>query len=187
MDLRQRSLIDRRLDHRLWYRSLRWQGVPYQHQAASRWGCDCVGLPVAIAKEMGYDFSKYDVDCRPRNAIDDILLDCVKSMSVEQESYRTGSLLLFTIGRHIQHLAIWGKGRNGQSQIVHADRTNGKVVLIDYPRNLEERLEGIYVPDWSKATRCSFVRERDPEKRRPGGYAPPALHESTKELQLAIR
>lgn len=35
-------------------RARQWLGVPYQHRGTTRQGCDCTGLLIGIAQELGY-------------------------------------------------------------------------------------------------------------------------------------
>jgi hypothetical protein len=146
-----RAVGDEMIDELFWQTALTWQGVPYQHQQATKWGCDCVGLLLGVAKQIGYDFSQYDIPHRPLTAINDSLKDQIKQIGIKHEDYDNlpnSSLLLFKIDQYIQHLAIYYRG-----QILHTNRrTENGVVLIDYPQYLHDRLRGVYLIDWSRAS-----------------------------------
>jgi cell wall-associated NlpC family hydrolase len=143
MDSSTRTVKDKELDLIFWSKAVEWIDTPFVHQQATPWGCDCVGLVVGIAKEMGYDLSNFDMPHRPLNAISDILLQQVKLTTIRCEDSMTGCLLLFKIGRYVQHLAIYNDG-----YIIHTDRTMQMVKMINYPDELRSRLAGIYALDW---------------------------------------
>jgi cell wall-associated NlpC family hydrolase len=143
MDSSTRTVKDKELDLIFWSKAVEWIDTPFVHQQATPWGCDCVGLVVGIAKEMGYDLSSFDIPHRPLNAISDLLLQQVEPIAIRCEDYMTGCLLLFKVGRYVQHLAIYSDG-----YIIHTDRTMQMVKMINYPDELRSRLAGIYVLDW---------------------------------------
>ena len=147
MDTSQRSLEHRKIDCKFWNNAFSWIGVPFVHQQATRWGCDCVGLPLGAMLEIGYNAFEFDDQTRPINAISNVLQERVALMADEVNQLQTGALLLFEIGGYVQHLAIYGRDHR---QIIHTDRSIGKVSLIDYPVSLHRRLAGIYMPDWDR-------------------------------------
>jgi cell wall-associated NlpC family hydrolase len=148
MDTSGRKIEDQVLDLEFWKKAVDWIDTPFVHQQATRWGCDCVGLVVGIAKEMGYDLGVFDIKERPVNAVANILQEQVELATVKVDDYLPGSLLLFRVGRFVQHLAIFNEGR-----IIHTDRTMQSVKMIDYLEELKSRLVGIYVIDWHRIPR----------------------------------
>lgn len=145
MGAMQRTVEDRALDLKLWETATTWFDTPFVHQQATVWGCDCVGLLVGVLAEMGFDASGSDVRSRPISAISNLLKDQVEQLAVKVDSYEPSCILLFRVGRYIQHLALYNDGR-----IIHTDRTMEMVKHIDYYAELESRLAGIYLLDWGK-------------------------------------
>lgn len=150
MGAMQRTVEDRLLNLELWETATTWFDTPFIHQQATVWGCDCVGLLVGVLKQMGYDASGADVKSRPLSAISDLLKDQVEQLAIKTEYYEPGCILLFRVGRYIQHLAIYNDGK-----IIHTDRTMEAVRHIDYHAELESRLAGIYLLDWGKIPRIT--------------------------------
>jgi cell wall-associated NlpC family hydrolase len=124
-----------------------WLGTPHVPQQKSRFGCDCVGVLLGAAYEMGYDFDEFDYPARPLNANSNILAEMVERSCDRIEEKIPGSILLFTVGRYVQHLAIYVEN----NRIIHTDRTVMKVVEIDYPASWDTRLYGIFRLKWDKA------------------------------------
>lgn len=124
-----------------------WIGVPHVPQQKSRYGCDCVGIVLGATHEMGYDFDKFDYPARPLNANSNILAEMIEQSCDRVQDKSPGCLLLFTVGRYVQHLAIYVS----ENHIIHTDRIVQQVVKIDYPEAWTTRLYGIFRLKWDLA------------------------------------
>jgi cell wall-associated NlpC family hydrolase len=143
VDTDERRLID----EAFCLQAKNWESVIHVAQQSSRFGCDCIGLIMGAAKELHYDLSQWDVVDRPLNARDNLLLKQVEQICdrVTGEP-EPGNLLTFTVGKWVQHCSIYA----GDDQIIHTDRSVGRVVIINYPERLKQQLHGVYAIDWGK-------------------------------------
>jgi cell wall-associated NlpC family hydrolase len=105
-------------------------GIPYHHQGSSRFGCDCIGLPLLASRELGYDYSQLDRPDRLPDANDTVLLDTVASLCMETSEPEIGALILIQIPEwsYYRHCGI----RIGEEIFIHADRDAGKVCLVPF-------------------------------------------------------
>jgi Cell wall-associated hydrolases (invasion-associated proteins) len=102
-------------------------------------GLDCAGLLLVVAHDLGltdWDCVNYSrqVDC-------DFLRECVERFCDRVEGeMQAGDVLLLSIHRHPQHLALYA----GEGMIIHAHESAGRVVLHRFDRFWERRLEAVY-------------------------------------------
>lgn len=107
--------------------ALDWLGVPYAHQQSTRWGCDCIGLVIGIAKELElvpptFQLEPYSREPDPAKLLAG-LEDYLTPIPLDQK--QTGDILLFKIRRHPRHLAIYNP-----PDIIHAlDALDGEGVV----------------------------------------------------------
>jgi cell wall-associated NlpC family hydrolase len=126
-----------------------WEGTKYVEQQSSRHGCDCVGLLVGAAAELGYDFTEFDNPNRKRNAVTEDLTARLSLCCTEINQIAPGRILTFKIGDFVQHCAV----QCLDGQIIHAIRQRLLVCKTNPPQNLMNRLDKIYQPNWAKAKR----------------------------------
>jgi cell wall-associated NlpC family hydrolase len=109
-----------------------WCGAPFQWGAAVRAGCDCCGLILGVARELGlttYKSPRYGRYFDTRDLLHGLSQVCRRTELFVQPPdalpfwLKEGDVLLFTIKRRPQHPAIYaGKGR-----MIHADYHHGVV------------------------------------------------------------
>lgn len=118
-----------------------WIGTPFHHAcAAKQIACDCIGLVVGAAKEVGLterqlpDYASY-LD-RERQL--SIILE--EGIRVPEGEWQPGDVLWLRIRHHPQHFAIL----TGEGTFLHAYQSLNKVVetpLIDW---WKERIMGVF-------------------------------------------
>ena len=116
----------------------RWLNTPYKHQGRSRQGCDCVGLPLALARELGIeveDFRGYG-----RLPVSAMLVEKCRQhcREIHRERYRPGDILLMTWGKdrtRPHHFAVVTRMADGSTGIIHSHSQVGRVVehVLDRP------------------------------------------------------
>ena len=129
-----------------------WLGTPFQWGAEAKdLGCDCVGLVLGVGRELGL------TDYRPRNygrqwdnqdlyaALNRIfdriyLCPAPGAQVMAPPALSAGDVLLFTVRRRPQHLAI----ATGPGMMIHADELTGHVVENSLTEHWWRRLWAIY-------------------------------------------
>jgi len=109
----------------------RWLNTPYKHQGRSRRGCDCVGLPLALARELGIeveDYRRYG-----RLPVSAMLVEKCRAYCTEipRHHFAPGDLVLMTWGKdrdHPHHFAIVTRMAGGETGIIHSHSRVGRVV-----------------------------------------------------------
>jgi len=105
----------------------KWIGTPFHHQG--RWrglGVDCAGLIVMPLYDLGVvDILKADNRTYQRKAGHKILLERLKLVADEipREEMELGDIMLFTIYKYPQHLAVKSYGNN----IIHVTEEYGVI------------------------------------------------------------
>ncbi len=113
--------------------------VPWQHQGRNKFGIDCVGLLVLVAKDIGLnplDITTYSQYYNPEVLISAFIKNgCRKVIKTKAES---GDMILINIGKapmHVGILSMKGEVRH----IIHAYRPAGKVREEEVYPMLEKR------------------------------------------------
>lgn len=101
-----------------------WKGTPFRHQGRQKSiGCDCIGLIVGVAHELGlstYDFRAYGR--LPRlNLLEEKLAEHL--LQINLSDVRPGDVLSMTWVRYASHVAIVT-----DAGIIHSYRQAGGVV-----------------------------------------------------------
>lgn len=101
-------------------------GTPFIHQGRVLGvGLDCAGVVVHIVKSLGLPYN--DIQGYPDRPFKGMLENTLNNepslIKVSKTEMRAGDILLFSIARHPQHLAIY----TGES-IIHAYSTAGKCI-----------------------------------------------------------
>jgi len=109
--------------------ALNWIGVPYQHRAMTKNGCDCTGLILGVLKTLGYlgnyKVREYPIDWNLHGMADDHIRDELLKVTNEisgSEKLLKGDILLFWFGRCVSHIGIY----IGDRQFVHSWRNAKK-------------------------------------------------------------
>ena len=108
-----------------------WLGVPYQHRGTTRGGCDCTGLLIGVARELGflknYQIRKYPVDWNLHSMADDYIAGELNRLTVEipKNQADTGDIIIMHFGRCISHCGILVDRE--KMLMVHSYRTSNKV------------------------------------------------------------
>lgn len=123
-----------------------WVGTPFMHQGRVKGkACDCVGLPVMVAKELGMQSRS-----KPSGELDDggnyslepegtVVLDAARRHLIEKpiKTLTPGDALVMRMPNRPCHMAIVGE-YNGRPTLIHAyNRVKEQVVehhLDDYWR-----------------------------------------------------
>ncbi len=108
-----------------------WLGTPWQHQARLKGvGCDCVGLVIGVARDLGVVDADFNVDGYKR--IPDgvtLMTQCHAHMTrIDAASIDVGDVLLMRFNGNPQHLAIVGDYAHGGLSIIHAYALSRAVV-----------------------------------------------------------
>jgi len=116
-----------------------WLGTRWQHQARLKGvACDCAGLVVGVARELGIKEVDFDVNGYQRIPNGNELKEhCRAHMApVPLENMQPGDVVLMRFAGEPQHLAIVADYVGGGLSIVHAYALSRKVV--------EARLDDIW-------------------------------------------
>lgn len=100
-----------------------WLGTPFQHQQRFKGlACDCAGLLIGVARELGLVAADFDVPAYPR--VPDglsLLRWCDEYMTrVDREQLQPGQVIAVVIDAEPQHLGIVGDYRHGGLSLIHA-------------------------------------------------------------------
>ncbi len=93
-------------------RTRAWLGVPYEHRGTTRGGCDCTGLLIGVARELGYlknyTLRKYPVDWNLHGMADDYITEQLGQFAIRIPNSRAsaGDILIFHFGRCLAHCGI---------------------------------------------------------------------------------
>lgn len=123
-------------------------GVPWQHQGRNKFGIDCVGLLVLVAKDLGLnplDITTYSQYYNPEVLIKAFIDNgCQKVIKTKAIS---GDIMIINIGKVPMHVGILSV-KNGVKHIIHSYRPAGRVrEEVIYPM-LEKRFRfGFIYPE----------------------------------------
>jgi len=110
-------------------KAIEWakQKVPYQHRGTTRGGCDCTGLLIGIARELGflktYKLRKYPPDWNLHAGAGNQVIDGLSKIGVEipNSQAKIGDVAVMVFGRCPAHC---GMIINNKLMIVHSLSTN---------------------------------------------------------------
>lgn len=122
-------------------RALDWIGVPYQHCAWSRFGCDCTGLLLGIAHELGLtDWvpTSYSRSVAKGQLRENLERFC--TVVQDGEPMEPGDVVLFEIRGVETHVAIW----IGDGTIVHSMNGTKSVARHGYAEKWQKRARAVY-------------------------------------------
>lgn len=126
-----------------------WIGTPFLHQATARGiGCDCRGLVVGVAQELGHradiatDYSRYPTGQRLVEVCD------LHMQRIGRDEIGPGDVVVVTFERDPQHVAIVGDYPGGGLSLIHSLARHGVV---------EHRLDTVWARRISHAFRIPGV------------------------------
>ena len=114
--------------------------TPYQHQGRKpNIGCDCIGLPILVAKDLGLgDFDYLEYGRNPDGTLLKKIEDVCQKIVISP-----GALLVFRISKEAQHCGILTDFPHGGQGLIHAWDIADKVVehrLADW----RKKIVGVY-------------------------------------------
>lgn len=124
----------------------KYEGVPWHHAARSRFGMDCVGLLVMVARDLGIahvDDTQYPI--RPRRGRLHASLHASGLVPVPADDARPGDVLSFLCPRLSvpYHVGIMAE-REGRETLIHSMRHPGKVAEVSFDGEWRELHEGTW-------------------------------------------
>ena len=102
--------------------------VPYQHRGMSRQGCDCTGLLIGIARELGYlrdyQLRKYPPDWNLHAGAGNQVIEeiCRFAEPIDKSQAGPGDIAVMLFGKCPAHVGLIV---DDKGLIVHALKTNG--------------------------------------------------------------
>lgn len=105
-----------------------WLGVPFLHQGRSRAGVDCIGLFIAVSREVGIVAPTFDHNRYSRLPNPDELMAAVTANCTPSASNEPGGLLVMRFRRYPQHFALLTR----EATIIHAFLSVRKVVEVGF-------------------------------------------------------
>lgn len=99
-------------------------GVPFVHMGRSSRGCDCIGLVIAVADQLGLR--------RPEKLVykelpDLLLFDAMRQYADMVDDPSPGDLVRFTVAGRPQHVGILSNHPSGTFGVIHAYMTATRV------------------------------------------------------------
>jgi len=134
-------------------------GAPFKHQGRLRSGLDCIGLAVAVARDLGLLSERRDICDRriPIAAFDEpnysrepteasIVAPLEKFLDKLEDAadINVGDILLFRIARRPQHIGIVHHISADAVYFVHAYQPARKVRMDDMGTRWKKRLISVY-------------------------------------------
>lgn len=124
-----------------------WIGAPYKHQGRTRNGLDCVGLLVAVARDVGHPVNAPEAYSDTPQGWQ-LIKPCEEQLwrPARQNRLIPGDLAVFT-GWHRnepQHFAFIGNHENGMT-IIHSFSKFGAVVEQPWSRFWNHNFKVLYV------------------------------------------
>lgn len=118
-----------------------YMNVPYHHQGRNRWGVDCIGLAIAVCRDLGlgdFDFQNYS---REPDGV--TLLAEIEKHCTPVKNYKIGDLLVFKLKVLPQHCGIVTDLQEGFG-LIHAYQTIGRVAEHNLTDWWTERIVAAY-------------------------------------------
>ena len=129
-----------------------WIGTPYHHQARLKGvGCDCLGLVVGIADELGLKhvdgraLSSFDETDYSRQPDSERLTRMLQSVlhEIPIREAAPGDLALFTIERNPQHVGLLTEYEGGLG-VIHSYAPSRKVVEHRLDKKWQQRIIKVF-------------------------------------------
>lgn len=110
--------------------AMKWIGVPYEHRGTTRKGCDCTGILIGIAGEMGflegYELRQYPVQWNLHSGAGNQVIEEIERFAerIENAEAGPGDIAVMRFGRCPAHCGIIV---DDNGLMVHSLKTNGRV------------------------------------------------------------
>ena len=129
-----------------------WLGVPFRHQGRSRKGCDCLGLLIGVAGELGLKardgrrlvtwdergYGRLPDEKRLKQALAAALWE------IEIREIAAGDVVLMEVDGRVQHLGMVAPYAADDLGIIHAYAPFGKVVEHRLTKDWEKRIHHVF-------------------------------------------
>lgn len=110
------------LQKRFTNKALEWVGlkVPYLHRGVTKLGCDCTGLIIGIARDLGflgkYELRMYPIDWNIHSGAGNYIIEELIKVADEipKSSAVEGDILVFRFAKCLAHVGILVNRRNGK-------------------------------------------------------------------------
>ncbi|WP_342237169.1 hypothetical protein [Inquilinus sp. OTU3971] len=121
--------------------------VKWRHRGRSRFGIDCVGLPLLAARDIGYAIEDVPEYVRGAHGYDVVREIAARTRPASLAELREDLIVLFRDGVYPCHCGILGVSPQGAWSLVHAYATAGKVVEEPYDRWAGKATHAFALPD----------------------------------------
>jgi NlpC/P60 family putative phage cell wall peptidase len=108
-----------------------WAETPFHHQARLKGvGCDCIGLVIGVARELGLITPEFDIAGYPRVPDGTTLMATAHEHMTEirREAMQPGDVVVVSFDKDPQHFGILGDYRHGGLSIIHGASNPGRVI-----------------------------------------------------------
>jgi NlpC/P60 family putative phage cell wall peptidase len=108
-----------------------WAETPFHHQARLKGvGCDCIGLVIGVARELGLVMPEFDIAGYPRVPDGTTLMATARlhMAEISREAMQPGDVVVVSFDRDPQHFGILGDYRHGGLSIIHGASNPGRVI-----------------------------------------------------------
>ncbi len=122
-----------------------WLGTPFRHQGRVKWrGCDCLGLLVGVAAELGLPQFRADEIEYGHYPDSKYLQKRLAEVLEPVEEVQIGNIGLFSIDGSPQHLGFFGNYAAGGFSLIHAHAPSRRVVEHRFSAEWQEKLFKIF-------------------------------------------
>jgi len=108
-----------------------WLGTPFHHQARLKGvGCDCIGLVIGVARELGLIAPDFDISGYPRVPDGTTLMSTARQhmTEIDRAAMQPGDVVVVSFDKDPQHFGILGDYRHGGLSIIHGASNPGRVI-----------------------------------------------------------
>lgn len=122
-------------------RARSYLGCPYHHQGRIGAGLDCIGLAIAVCRDL--DLGDFDFQAYSREPDGITLVAEIEKICTPIQQYQPGDLLVFRIRKYPQHCGIVTGTPEGLG-LIHAYQSIGRVAEHNLTDWWVERIVGAY-------------------------------------------
>jgi cell wall-associated NlpC family hydrolase len=108
-----------------------WLGTPFHHQARLKGvGCDCIGLVIGVARELGLIAPEFDIVGYPRvpDGVSLMALARLHMTQIDRADMQPGDVVVLSFDKDPQHFGILGDYPHGGLSIIHGASNPGRVI-----------------------------------------------------------
>ncbi len=108
-----------------------WLDTPFHHQARLKGvGCDCIGLVIGVARELGMVAPDFDIAGYPRVPDGTTLMNTARMhmTEIDRAAMAPGDVVVVSFDKDPQHFGILGDYRHGGLSIIHGASNPGRVI-----------------------------------------------------------